>query len=373
MPACSFEVDSRCPGKLVYIYDFSASAVNSVVICTGMKWEDVVRSLIDQALIRAYMPTYITCVTDMIRVNGFASRPKIKCVSDLPEISGKSGEKNVYIVRIKYMGYCAVVPNASGSGYVMKGLRSFSTRSSREFDACWQYVPGTDNRTGLKRDGFAMPGRTEPHKRLAVKNMNPKDHNIGDCSVRALCAALECTWDEAIDLLVRASRYINPFINSTANINNALIRLDFERHKAMRRDGRLLTGKEFCELMTYTFHNGERIFAYVGRSHCAAILPFTDPDGSVRYKTQDTWDSTDRKIGDYWVIPPKEKRLRAAERDRPKKLVEGEIRVGSSITHREFGRGVIVEEKNGFLTVDFENVGTKKLSKTWVLNSVGRE
>lgn len=370
--ACSFEVDYRCPVKLEYLSDYVTTAVNAAAVVTDFKWEDIVKSLIDQAHIRAFMPSYTTCVTDMLRVNGFVSVSNIRRMQDLTFGQSKDGAvQDKYIVRILYHGYFAVVPTPENGGYCMKGIKEPRRDLTDSYiEACWKYVPGTDNRTGIRRDGFAMPGITEPHKNLEVINMNPQDHNVGDCSVRALCAALECTWDEAVDLLAKANHYTDPIINSLPNINNALIGLEFERHKALRFNGRLLSEKQFCDRMTYTYHNGERIFAFVGRSHCAAVLPFKEADGIVRYKTQDTWDSTDKKIGDYWVIPPKTKREnKTSETDNATKT-SIILEVGNIIRHQKFGEGIILNAEGDIVTVRFDSVGTKKLSKEWLLNTL---
>lgn len=174
-------------------------------------------------------------------------------------------------------------------------------------------------------------------------------------------------------MLASTNRYTDPVINSLSNINNALVKFEFERHKTIKRNNKMLTGKAFAELMTYTYHNKERIFAYVGRSHCAAFLPFVEQDGSVRYKAQDTWDSTDRKIGDYWVIPPKEMRdkqkliqsQKAPPNVAPQKK---EISIGDTITHKAFGTGMVKSINETFIEVEFSSIGVKKISKEWIKN-----
>lgn len=372
MKAISCETDYRCPIKLEESDYHVNSVVNSIAVCTGLKWEEIVKSLIEQAHIRAYMPSYITCVTDMLRINGFSTVSNVTRLSDLLDLhTGKDEPKEKYIVKFYYHGHYAVVPDFDKKGYCIKSMYEVKSRfENRYIEKCWKYEPGTDNRTGIRRSGFTMPSITKPHENLAVKNMNPQDHNISDCSVRALSAALECTWDEAIDLLIKASRYIDPIINSFSNISNALIGLNFERHRAMRLNGRLLTGKQFCEQMTHTYHNGEHIFAYVGASHCVAVLPFVEENGSIRYKTQDTWDSTDRKVGDYWVIPPKSQR----ERMKPKSILSpialSDLSVGNTFTHPRFGKGSVICESNNILTIDFDKIGTKKISKEWLIKTI---
>ena len=364
------EVDNRCPSRLEYLSDLTSSAVNAVVIVSGMKWEDIVRAIMEIAKERAYMPTYTTCVTDMMRMSGFATVSCSMSVGEFLRQLEDFGSDDKYILKINYCGYLAVLPADDHEGYAVKSIRPLDCDLSEVLiDKLWRYIPGTDNRTGIKTGGFQIPSVAEEHKDLVVFNMNPQDHNVGDCSVRALCAALECTWGEAIDMLAAANRYTDPVINSLSNINNALIKLDFERHKALKRNNRLLTGKEFAALMTHTYHNNERIFAYVGRSHCAAFLPFKDSEGRVVYKVQDTWDSTDRKIGDYWVIPPKAVRDKQNGKQQSHLQnsadVKSELTVGDTLTHKIFGTGTIIAITETSIEVDFPKVGVKKLSKEW--------
>lgn len=176
-------------------------------------------------------------------------------------------------------------------------------------------------------------------------------------------------------MLASANKYTNPVINSVSNITSTLIKLEFERHKAIKRNNRLLTGNEFVEHLTYTYHNGERIFAYVGRSHCAAFLPFRESDSSYRYKAQDTWDSTERKIGEYWVIPSKTTRdsekLRQIQKTGARiEVSRKEFSIGDTFTHKNFGTGTVISKNDVFVEVDFPGVGIKKLSLDWITKSL---
>lgn len=54
--------------------------------------------------------------------------------------------------------------------------------------------------------------------------------------------------------------------------------------------------------MNRTFHNGERVIASVQRSQPAAVVP-VDSEGRKTHKFIDSWDSSKKKIGEYWVLP----------------------------------------------------------------------
>ena len=58
------------------------------------------------------------------------------------------------------------------------------------------------------------------------------------------------------------------------NIEALLKKEGFEKFDAMKRNGKILTGKEFCSLIHDMFPAGTRIYAYSGRSHVVAILVF---------------------------------------------------------------------------------------------------
>ena len=90
----------------------------------------------------------------------------------------------------------------------------------------------------------------------------------------------------------------------------------------------------------------------------------------VDYKAQDTWDSTDRKIGDFWVIPSKTNRqTKTSKEDKPTEISVS-LEVGIIIRHQKFGEGIILNAEGDIVTVGFDSVGTKKLSKEWLLNTL---
>lgn len=177
-----------------------------------------------------------------------------------------------YIIKT-YYGYFVVVSDNEVERYSFEGLwlSSCSVRDTW-VDELWLYVPGTDNHTGIEH---TVKERSAPKENFSLefKNMNPENKSTGDCNVRGLSAAYGCTWHEVVDHIAKTIRFSDPSLNTRPNINITLSKLGFERHNPIKRGNILLNGKQFCELMDYTYHDGERIFAYIGRSHCAAIFP----------------------------------------------------------------------------------------------------
>lgn len=128
---------------------------------------------------------------------------------------------------------------------------------------------------------------------------NPAGNYIGDCVVRALSGAMDITWAEAVELLAATEKTT---INSRKVYPDILKTNGFVNHKAIKHGGRYIDGRTFCEEMNNTYHNGERIIVFVHRSHLAAVVP-VDSDGRKTYKFIDSWDSSKKKIGEYWVLP----------------------------------------------------------------------
>lgn len=343
------------------------TAVNAVAIATNTSWQEVVKNLIEQAHIRSNMPSYSTCITDMIKAYGFKKTDSYLYVKDLVEKINGQKETSKYIIKLRYSGYFAMLPIDSNS-YAVKGITNSSTNISNRFiEEVWAFYPGTDNRTGFYRttNKRSMP---EDHKGFKAKNLNPKNKYIGDCVIRALSAAYnDCSWDAAMDHLAEASNYCEPIINSTPNINLTLNKLGFEHYKKIYRNNKMLTGKEFCELMSHTYFKGEKIFAYVGSSHCAAILPVKQDNGTYIYKIQDTWDSTTRKIGDYWVYKG-EKKVHHPN------LTFNNLKLNEKISHPTFGEGkvinIILSGNSKILEVNFNSYGIKKISEEWLQRNV---
>lgn len=340
------------------------TAVNSAAIVTGNSWESIVKCLIEQAHIRGNMPEYKTCVTDMLRAEGFV--PVKNSSTVMKFVIGHSNYMDsgkLYIVKTSYRGYFAVVPDDSGEKYVIKGhLDDGRSLVGCMTEEVWEYFPGTDNRTGVKKAVIRRNACWEGNDKLVCKNMNPDDRNIGDCVIRAMSAAYGFSWDDAIDFIAEITQYKDPTLNIVQNINIALIKLGFERHKPIERGGKPLDGWQFCDLMDHTYRDGERIFAYVGKHHCVAVLPFKEPDGSVKYKIQDTWDSTDRLIYEYWVYKKPE------VRPEPKKA-SCSFEIGDMMEHPSYGTGTVINVSGAagsrIAEVDFTDAGVKKISEIW--------
>ena len=297
-----YEVLCAPEGLVVHEAYPDRTAINSVAIITGRSWQSLVRLLVEQAHFRCNLPTYKTCVTDMLRACGFKPIPSFRSTLEtVAKLNFKLYEGKSYIVHLRGGGYYALAPGDEGVTYVFKGCPlATAERDRRAVDELWEYIPGTDNRTGISRKP-TRKGSKKDSPELDKKNENPEGRLIGDCAVRTFATLLECSWHDAVDILAETSDYTNPCINSRTNINNTLKRLGFVHCAGIKVGSRYANGKEICKIFDEKYRSGERIYAQVGKRHCAAIVP-TPTEG---YKIRDTWDSTEREIIEYWVLRKK--------------------------------------------------------------------
>ena len=235
----------------------------------------------------------------MLRASGFKPiTPYRSALETVAKLNFQLFREKSYIVHLRCGGYYALVPGSEGTTYVFKGCKLATVeRDNRAVDELWEYFPDTDNRTWISRKP-TRKGSKKDSPELDKKNENPEGRLIGDCAIRTFATLLECSWHDAVDILAQTSDYTNPCINSRTNINNTLKRLGFVHCAGIKVGSRYANGKEICKIFDEKYRSGERIYAQVGKRHCAAVVP-TPTEG---YKIRDTWDSTEREIIEYWVL-----------------------------------------------------------------------
>lgn len=93
----------------------------------------------------------------------------------------------------------------------------------------------------------------------------------------------------------------------------------------------------------------------------AAIIPVHCGDGDTTYKIIDSWDSSKRTIGDYWV-----KSIKASDEDlSAKKPTRKTFNIGTQLLHPSFGIGTVTSIAPGILTVDFKANGLRRIGEAW--------
>ena len=216
----------------------------------------------------------------------------------------------------------------------------------------------------VKRNAKGTPNRKVPPETQYYKPFqpNPCNNYIGDCVVRATAGAMDIPWKDAIDIL---STMQEVTVNAREVYPAVLEKNGFIHHRPLVRGGRHLNGQDFCEEMNKLYHNGERIFAHVGRLHVAAIVPVSS-GGRSFYRIIDSWDSSMRLIGEYWVLPTAMHETEGTAAKSQGTQGQKETCVGGLLIHPTFGQGIITEAALGVLTIDFGEKGSRRLGEDWV-------
>ena len=356
--------------------DTVGSVLHSVCATKGCTWVNAYEKLIDASGELGLMPQDRKTIQKMLGDHGFflqsssfAKRTVRELIEECDQIF-HDGE--VLILKlagsVKYGCYVPLVPFGRGA-HASYRLHFPSNQLGSMVTEVWiawgdgqdhSIKPRRKRRTTAKT--AAKENKTVDNEALVVFNENPNDNLIGDCAVRAVAGVFEISWKEAVRKLAAAQDYTATVINQTNNIAALLRKEGFQEFDAIRRNGRILTGKQFCDIIHDMFQAGTRIYAYVDHNHAVAILVF-DED----YKIVDTWDSTNHLITKYWAKYP-DKPQRSARppkpAEKPEKLTE--LSVGMKIRHSAYGIGEITGITDAIAVVQFDGA-EKKLASAWIL------
>ena len=133
-------------------------------------------------------------------------------------------------------------------------------------------------------------------------NANTHNHKSGDCVIRAICTALNQTWEDTLVEMTKVGLKYGYVSTDNHVIEKYLVSKGWNKNKQPRKsDNTKFTGKEFCQqLNKYYFSrckDSDSIIANIGGHHIVCISK-KDTD---RFKVYDIWDSTEGCIGNYWT------------------------------------------------------------------------
>jgi hypothetical protein len=124
-------------------------------------------------------------------------------------------------------------------------------------------------------------------------NANPKNKIASDCVIRALCTAMEEPYEKVYRELLEVSLKCGYVLNEKKCYERYLKEKGWVKHSQPRKkDNTKYTGKEWCEeVQTHRHWYSPQMIASIGGHHIVAVM-----FGQV----YDTWDSTNKCIGNYW-------------------------------------------------------------------------
>lgn len=373
---------NACPDRTACVGGMAQSVLNVFSVINQCNWQSAYESLLAEAHMLGFMPDDIHCVKALLTKQGFFQQPKIKETISIEDFCRAmdnrchNGQIAVIQVANRRTGseLLAVVPDEYANfigkrsrfgQYLRVGFEYPSVNLIQEVWVKWEDCKDHSPAKRRKGRGLSTPVTREiPDTEFFHYYLsNPAGRYVGDCSVRALSAACGITWCEAMNRLAKSTDYLETRINIEPFINKMLESEGFSKHHPIHAGGKLLTGKDFCREMSARYNQGVRIFAYVGSGHVAAILPFQE-DGTTRYKMVDSWDSTDQKIGTYFVKPVSDGIVQRA--------LQNGLNVGMKVVHPVFGEGVIKGiSQHGWLVVSFCS-DQRLLDTKWVLTNCRR-
>ena len=352
------------------------SLLHSICCTDQISWKEAYRRLIHCAALQGTMPHDRHSIRAMLSDSGFflqagayANRPVLSVIQECNERFHEGEQVIVNLVASPQRGrYMPILPVRTNGmpHYELQYPCNYQDYAAREVWIRWNdrqdhsIAPRRrSGRTAKKKEMTA-----QDHETLVAFNENPTDNLVGDCAVRALAGVLEISWEEAAWKLAEAGDFVCDQINETKNIEKCLAKEGFEKHGPAMKNGRTLTGKQFCELIHDMFQPGTRLYAYPGHHHAVAILVF---DGD--YKIVDTWDSTGKPITGYWVkYPERQQRRKPPEPDKPVAPARlTELTVGTKVRHKVYGVGEVTELTETTATIRFRDTLEKKLVIDWVI------
>jgi len=118
-------------------------------------------------------------------------------------------------------------------------------------------------------------------------NNNPAGRNVGDCSVRAVSAALGLSWEEAFDLIAEAARNMADMPSADSVWGAVLRQHGFYRQAIPNYCPDCYTAEDFAN------DNPLGVFVLGFGGHVAAVV-----DGVIF----DSWDSSREIPQFYWYL-----------------------------------------------------------------------
>lgn len=285
------------------------TAVNAAAFAAGLSWHEAFAALIAQSHALCKMPHDDPCIFAMLRQLGLFQQPAPK---QMPAAAALCAQLDLHcqsgvtaVIMTADHRFSALLPVQTAGGMRYKA-RDVQDRTQSRIERVWLRWPDGQDHSPVKRrtgGGGRKGSRTPPadHAAFHYYQANPAGNLTGDCVVRAIAAVNQITWHQAMDELVIWAGRGYAAINRDEVYQNLLTGYGFVHHPPLLRGSQMLTGAQFCAEITRRYPQGEPIFAASGQNHAVAVLPFAGPDGTRRYKIVDSWDSSRRRIGGYWV------------------------------------------------------------------------
>ena len=352
----------------------SLSAVNAVALSGDIPWEESYRILLNQGKRYGLMLTDRKCVDNMLKEAGYVRIPGVRRMADYSTLSDYLLSEYPHITHAivltvkgaaREKRFCAVyrMPD-SESGFVVQDIKE----EPRSVIALWlDYREIRAKKPAVDLPVMHSEGIIHPsHPGYLYYQPNPLKNNIGDCVIRAYSAVFDQPWDKVLEMLAQSCEYTDTALNDQFTYRSLTSEYEFDPYTRPVFEGKGLTGVEFCKRLDLVCRNGERFFAKLGPTHVVGIVPAVI-NGVKQYAIADSWDSSSRKVGDYWIFRPAKRRQAVPEKVEEKAPVLS-LNAGDKLIHPAFGEGVIqsFDPETDRIQILFPTHGEKLLTRSWI-------
>lgn len=131
------------------------------------------------------------------------------------------------------------------------------------------------------------------NKRWKEYNPNPKERNIGDCTLRSYCAAFGISWDKAFDIASKVAKEQSSMIQYVAD---KVLTEEFNCVVDEKYNKKTVKGKDRITVNEFALSHPYGIYILHVRQHQVTII-----NGMY----WDSWDSGEKKVDTVYIVPKK--------------------------------------------------------------------
>ena len=131
------------------------------------------------------------------------------------------------------------------------------------------------------------------NKRWKEYNPNPKERNIGDCTIRSYCAAFGLSWDKAFDIASKVAKEESSMIQYVAD--KVLVE-EFNCHVDEKYNKKTVKGKDRITVNEFAMSHPYGTYILHVPKHQVTVI-----NGMY----WDSWDSGQKKIDTVYIVPKK--------------------------------------------------------------------
>ena len=128
-------------------------------------------------------------------------------------------------------------------------------------------------------------------KRWHEYNPNPKDRNIGDCTLRSYCAAFKIDWDKAFDIASKVAKENSTLIQYVAD---KVLTEEFNCYVDEKYNKKTVKSKDRITVNEFTMTHPYGTYILHVRQHQVTV---------INGEYWDSWDSGKKKVDTVYLLP----------------------------------------------------------------------